>query len=52
MPVLASREEVLVIDERSELRPAQVIETKLTHLLRNSSLPASLFQMRAILRSR
>jgi hypothetical protein len=30
LPALGSREEVLVVDGRSELRPTQVIESKLT----------------------
>jgi hypothetical protein len=49
---LGSREEVLVVDERTELRPAWVIEDKLTRLLRNSSLPVSFLLMRGILRTR
>lgn len=52
LPDLGSREEALLVDERSELRPAQVIESKLTHLLRNSSLPTSLLLMRSMLRTR
>ncbi len=39
LPALSPREEVLVVDERCELRPSQVIERKLTSLLRNSALP-------------
>jgi hypothetical protein len=52
LPALRSREEVLVVDERPELRPAQVIESKPTRLLRNSSLPASYLLTRGILRTR
>jgi len=52
LPALGSREEALVVDERSELRPAQVIESKLNRLLRNSSLPVSFLLTRALLRTR
>ena len=49
---LASREEALVVDERSELRPAQVVESKLTRMLENASVPVSHLQMRGLLRHR
>jgi hypothetical protein len=52
LPTLGSRDEALVIDERSQLRPAQVVESKLTRLLQYASLPVSHLQMRALLRSR
>jgi hypothetical protein len=45
-------DEALVVDERSELRPAQVVETKLTRMAKNASLPVSHLQMRSSLRSR
>jgi hypothetical protein len=48
----APREEALVVDERSGLRPAHVVETKLTRMLKEGSLPASHLQMRGLLRSR
>lgn len=48
----APREEALVVDERSGLRPAHVVETKLTRMLKEASLPASHLQMRGLLRSR
>ncbi len=46
------REEALVVDERSGLRPAQVVETKLMRMIKNASLPVSHLQMRGLLRSR
>lgn len=48
----ALREEALVVDERSGLRPACVVESKLTRLLKEASLPASRLQMRAMLKAR
>ena len=48
----APREEALVLDERSGLRPACVVESKLTRLLKEASLPASRLQMRAMLKAR
>ena len=51
MPSLG-HEEVLVVDDRAALRPAQVVETKLTRLLQEASLPVSHLQMRAMLRTR
>jgi hypothetical protein len=48
----APSEEALVVDERSGLRPAHVVESKLTRLLKEASLPASHLQMRGLLRSR
>jgi hypothetical protein len=50
-PVFAS-EEGLVIDDRASLRPAQVVENKLTRMLQETSLPISHLQMREILRGR
>jgi hypothetical protein len=44
-------EEVLVVDDRAALRPAQVIESKLTQLLQEASLPVSHLQTRRLLRS-
>ena len=51
MPPLG-HEEVLVVDDRAALRPAQVVETKLTRLLQEASLPVSHLQMRSLLRAR
>ncbi|WP_165072852.1 hypothetical protein [Paludisphaera rhizosphaerae] len=48
----APREEALVVDERSGQRPACVVESKLTRLLKEASLPASRLQMRAMLKAR
>ena len=45
-------EEVLIVDDRAALRPAQVVETKLTRLLQEASLPVSHLQMRSLLRAR
>jgi hypothetical protein len=45
-------DEVLVVDERWEVRPAQVVESKLTRLLKDASLPVSHLQMRGLLRNR
>jgi hypothetical protein len=57
VPSLGVREDVLVVealvvDERIALRPAQVVESKLTRLLKDSSLPVSHLQMRGLLRMR
>jgi len=49
---LSGHEEVLVVDDRAALRPAQVVESKLTRLLQEASLPVSHLQMRAMLRTR
>jgi hypothetical protein len=51
-PSLGSREEALIVDERTHLRPAQVVESKLTRMLKDASLPVSYLQMRGLLRSR
>jgi hypothetical protein len=51
-PILGCREEALVVDERSNVRPAQAVESKLTRMLKDASLPISHLQMRGILRSR
>jgi len=48
----ASPEESLVIDDRCDLSPAQMVETKLTRVLGGSTLPVSHLQMRGILRKR
>jgi hypothetical protein len=49
---LAGHEEVLVVDDRAALRPAQIVESKLTRLLQEASLPVSHLQMRSMLRAR
>jgi hypothetical protein len=48
----ATHDETLVVEERLQLRPAQVVERKLTRLLQEVSLPVSHLQMRGLLRSR
>jgi hypothetical protein len=48
----AGHEEVLVVDDRAALRPAQVVESKLTRLLQGASLPVSHLQMRGLLSPR
>lgn len=45
-------EEVLVVEERAQLRPAHVVETKLTRLLQEASFPVSHLQMRGLLSTR
>ena len=42
----ASSDEVIAIDERSELTPSQAVEDRLVALLRETSLPVSHLQMR------
>jgi len=51
-PSLGPRDEALIVDERANLRPAQVVESKLTRMLQDASLPVSHLQMRGLLRSR
>jgi len=45
-------EESLVVDDRCDMSPAQMVETKLTRVLGGSTLPVSHLQMRGILRKR
>jgi len=45
-------EEVLVVEERAHLRPAQVVESKLTRLLQEASFPVSHLQTRGLLTTR
>ena len=45
-------EESLVVDDRSNLTPAQIVESKLISRLKDSSLPVSHLQMRGLLRTR
>jgi hypothetical protein len=51
-PSLGTRDEALIVDERAHLRPAQIVESKLTRMLKDASLPVSHLQMRGLLRSR
>jgi hypothetical protein len=48
----SGHEEILVVDDRAALRPAQIVESKLTRLLQGASLPVSHLQMRGLLNSR
>ena len=52
LPAIAGQEEVLVVDDRAHLRPAQVVESKLTRLLQEASVPVSHLQMRGLLKAR
>ena len=52
LSAIGSLDEALVEDERLALRPAQVIESKLCRLLRNSSLPVTFLLTRRSLRTR
>ena len=45
-------EESLVVDDRSAVTPAQMVESKLMALLQGSSLPVSHLQMRGLVRGR
>ncbi len=45
-------EESLVVDDRSHLTPAQMVESKLISRLKESSLPVSHLQMRGLVRNR
>ena len=45
-------EESMVVDDRSHLSPAQMVENKLITRLRESSLPVSHLQMRGLVRNR
>lgn len=45
-------EESLVIDDRSELTPAEMVESKLVSLLQGATLPVSHLQMKGLVRGR
>jgi hypothetical protein len=45
-------EESLVVDDRSNLTPAQAVENKLITRLKESSMPVSHLQMRGLVRNR
>jgi hypothetical protein len=49
---VALPEESLVVDDRSNLTPAQAVENKLINRLKESSLPVSHLQMRGLVRNR
>jgi len=48
----ATDEEVFIVDDRSAMSAAQMVENKLTRILKDASLPVSHLQMRNLLRSR
>jgi hypothetical protein len=45
-------EEELIVDNRSGISPAEMVESKLSQRLGNSSLPVSHLQTRGLLRAR
>jgi hypothetical protein len=51
-PTEEAVEESLVVDTRSEVSPAQLVEHKLTRMLRDASIPVSHMQVRSLLRAR
>jgi len=51
-PAVDIEEETLVVDARSALSPAQMVESKLSRKLQETSLPVSHLQMRVLLRTR
>jgi hypothetical protein len=52
LPPPFGHKEILVVDDRAHLRPAQIVEIKLTRLLQEASVPVSHLQMRGLLRAR
>jgi hypothetical protein len=50
--VSSSLEESMVIDDRCDLSPAQMVETKLTRVLGAGMVPVSLLQMRGMVHQR
>lgn len=44
--------EELIVDDRSGIRPAQMVENKLSRILKGSSIPVSHLLMRKLLRGR
>jgi len=51
-PAMELEEETLVIDDRFGQSPAQMVESKLTRKLQETSLPVSHLQTRTLLRRR
>lgn len=45
-------DEALIVDSRSSVSPAQMVENKLSRILKDTSMPVSHLQMRGLLRSR
>jgi hypothetical protein len=52
LPLSPGQQEVLVVDDRANLRPAQVVESKLARLLQEGSIAVSHLQMRGLLKAR
>jgi hypothetical protein len=52
VPPPFGQEEELVVDDRAHLRPAQVVESKLTRLRQEATVRVSHLQMRRLLSSR
>jgi len=52
LPVFPVGDEILMIDDRARIRPAQAIETKLTRLLEDAVVPVSQLQMKGLLKLR
>jgi hypothetical protein len=48
----AAPEETVVVDDRCDVSPAEMVESKLTSMLKEASLPVSHLQMRGMLRKR
>jgi len=49
---LVENDESLIVDDRSAVSPAQMVENKLSRMLKDASVPVSHLQMRGLLRSR
>jgi hypothetical protein len=52
LPPSLHAEETLVVDDRAHLRPAQIVENKLTKLLQEATVPVSHLQMRGLVKAR
>ena len=52
VPAMEFEEETLVIDDRFGLSPSQLVESKLTRKLQETSLPVSHLQTRTLIRRR
>jgi len=50
--VAQGHDEALIIDARSSVSPAQMVENKLSRMLKDTSMPVSHLQMRGLLKSR
>ncbi len=47
-----THDEALIVDDRSAVSPAQMVENKLSKMLKDTSMPVSHLQMRGLLRAR